>query len=117
MTRLSPRHFYPVWPGSCFLKPHGTMCWNQRRRGTSRSFSPMQHSIATLSRSLFPVEYSIDELPKPLQLENSFADYTSQSSVDNHVLHYTRTYQLKSIRVSLEQMNQVKGFFRSIRDG
>src|SRR5215469_15346156 len=62
----------------------------------------------------FPVEYSIDELPKPLKLENSFADYTSQSSVDNHVLHYTRTYQLKSIRVSLEQMNLLKEFFRSI---
>ena len=64
----------------------------------------------------FPVEYSIDELPKPLKLENSFADYTSQSSVDNHVLRYTRTYQLKSIRVSLEQMNELKEFFRSIAD-
>ena len=64
----------------------------------------------------FPGEYSIDELPKPVQLENSFAAYTSQSRVENHVLRYSRMYQLKSIRVSLEQMNQLKEFLRSIAD-
>jgi len=64
----------------------------------------------------FPVEYSIDELPRPVKLENSFAAYTSQSSVENHTLHYTRMYQLKSIRVPLEQMDQLKEFFRGITD-
>lgn len=55
-------------------------------------------------------------MPKPVNLENSFAAYASQSSVENHVLHYTRMNQLKSIRVPLEQMNVLKEFFRGIAD-
>jgi len=64
----------------------------------------------------FPAGYSIDELPQPVRLENSFADYTSESSVENQTLYYKRTYQLKSLRVSLEQMDHLKQFLRSIED-
>jgi len=36
--------------------------------------------------------------------------------VAEHVLHYARTYELKDIRVPLEQLDDLKTLFRQIAD-
>lgn len=64
----------------------------------------------------YPAEYRISELPGPVRYESSFGAYVSQISSDAHVIHYTRTYQLKTLRVPLEEQEQLKEFFRKITD-
>ena len=45
-----------------------------------------------------------------------FAGYKSELHGDAHTLHYSRMYELKNLRVQLEQVKELKQFFRTISD-
>ena len=64
----------------------------------------------------FPAEYAIDELPQPVKYEYPFATYKSELRASEHVLHYTRTYELRDVRVPVERMEDLKALFRQIAD-
>jgi hypothetical protein len=64
----------------------------------------------------FPDEYAIDELPQHVNYKYPFATYKSEARAAEHVLHYARTYELKDIRVPLEQLDDLKTLFRQIAD-
>jgi Domain of Unknown Function with PDB structure (DUF3857)/Transglutaminase-like superfamily len=64
----------------------------------------------------YPAEYSIDELPQAVKYEYPFATYKSDLRVDEHVLHYTRTYELRAIQVPVQQLEGLKQLFRQIAD-
>jgi len=64
----------------------------------------------------FPAEYSMDEVPRPMQYDSPFAGYKSELHGDAHTLHYSRMYELKNLRVQLEQVKELKQFFRTISD-
>jgi hypothetical protein len=64
----------------------------------------------------FPAEYAIDELPQHVEYKYPFASYKSESRAAEHGLHYTRTYELKDIRLPPEQLDDLKTLFRQIAD-
>jgi len=64
----------------------------------------------------FPAEYAIDEIPQTVKYDYPFAAYKSETRVAEHALHYTRTYELKDVRVPLDRLEDLKKFFREIAD-
>jgi len=64
----------------------------------------------------YPVESAIDEIPQPVKYDYPFAAYRSETHATEHVLHYTRTYELKDVRVPVERLGDLKQFFREIAD-
>jgi transglutaminase-like putative cysteine protease len=64
----------------------------------------------------YPVESAIDEIPQPVKYDYPFAAYKSETHATEHVLHYTRTYELKDVRVPVERLGDLKQFFREIAD-
>ena len=59
----------------------------------------------------YPVEYAIDEIPQTVKYDYPFAAYKSETHSAEHALHYTRTYELKDVRVPLERLQDVRRFF------
>jgi len=51
-----------------------------------------------------------------VKYEYPFATYKSETRVTEQVLHYTRTYELKDVRVPVERLEDLKKFFREIAD-
>ncbi len=84
-----------------------------RRNAVVFSHSALESDVFDIS---FPTEYLIDEPPQHVNCKYPFATYTSEWRAAEHVLHYARTYELKDIRVPLEQMDDLKTFFRQIAD-
>jgi len=64
----------------------------------------------------FPDGYVIDELPQAVKHENSFANYKSELRVTEHLLHYSRTYELKDVRLPVAQLEKLKTLYRQIAD-
>jgi hypothetical protein len=64
----------------------------------------------------FPSEYVVDEIPHARNYDLPFAMYKSASKVAEHSLHYTRTYELKDVRVQIEQLGDLRKFFREVAD-
>ena len=63
-----------------------------------------------------PTEYAIDELPKAVHYEYPIATYKSETKSGQHALHYSRTYELKDVRVPVEKLEDLKKFFRDVAD-
>jgi hypothetical protein len=61
-----------------------------------------------------PADYAIDELPKNATYE--YPSYKSEITASGHELHYTRTYELKDVRVPLEKMADLKKLYSDIAD-
>jgi transglutaminase-like putative cysteine protease len=64
----------------------------------------------------FPEEYTIDEMPETVKYEYPFAAYKSETRAAEHVLHYSRSYELRDVRVSVERLEDLKKLFREIAD-
>jgi len=62
----------------------------------------------------YPSELVLDEMPQAVSYQYAVASYKSDSRVDEHLLHYQRTYELKDVRVSLNQLDGLKDFFRQV---
>lgn len=63
-----------------------------------------------------PAEYAIDEIPQSVTYAYPFAAYKSETRAAEHALHYTRTYELKDVRVPVESLDDLKKLFRQIAD-
>jgi hypothetical protein len=61
-----------------------------------------------------PAGYNVDELPRALDEEHTFATYHSKTEVVGSTLRYSRTFELKSVTVPAAQADELKGFYRSI---
>lgn len=84
-----------------------------RKHAVVFSNSVLESDVFSIS---FPAEYAIDELPQHVNYKYPFATYKSESHAAEHVLYYRRTYELKDIRVPLEQLDDLKTLFRHIAD-
>jgi hypothetical protein len=62
----------------------------------------------------FPEEYTIDEMPQTVKYEYPFAAYKSETRTAEHVLHYSRNYEIKDVRVPVERLEDLKKLFREI---
>ncbi|MGB9432182.1 MAG: hypothetical protein WBQ89_08075 [Candidatus Acidiferrum sp.] len=61
-----------------------------------------------------PVGYEVDELPAPADVEYSFGSYHSKTVAEGNVLRYTRTFEIKQLNVPLDQVEDLKRFYRII---
>jgi hypothetical protein len=55
-----------------------------------------------------PAGYVVDELPDPVKLDLGFASYESSSSVKGNVLHYSRTYTVREIKLPAEKYSDLQ---------
>ena len=63
-----------------------------------------------------PTEYVMDEMPQAVKYDYPFAAYKSETKVAEHALHYSRTYEVKDVEVPVQQLEDLKKFFREIAD-
>ncbi len=61
-----------------------------------------------------PPGFELDELPPPTDLDFSFATYHSKTELQGNLLLYSRTYEIKKLSVPLDQLDQLKKFYRVI---
>lgn len=61
-----------------------------------------------------PAGYQVDELPPPTDVEYAFGSYHSKTTVEGNVLRYTRSLEIKELNVPLDQMDNLKKFYRMI---
>jgi hypothetical protein len=61
-----------------------------------------------------PVGYSVDELPPAVHAETSFGSYDSKTEMSAGVLRYTRSYEIRELRVPPEKLAELKQFYRLI---
>jgi transglutaminase-like putative cysteine protease len=63
-----------------------------------------------------PADYVLDETPEAVKYEYPFATYKSEIHVAEHVLHYSRSYELKDVRIPVERLDDLRQFFREMAD-
>ena len=61
-----------------------------------------------------PAGYVVDELPVPVKKDVGFASYESTTTVQGNVLHYDRTYTVRSIEIPAKQYDQVRELMSAI---
>ncbi len=61
-----------------------------------------------------PTGYEVDELPPPTDADFSFGSYHSKTEANGHVLHYTRSMEIKELSVPVSKMDDLKKFYRMI---
>jgi hypothetical protein len=61
-----------------------------------------------------PAGFEVDDLPPAVDIDNSFASYHSKTEVKGNVLHYSRVYEVKQVTIPIEQMEDLKKFYRII---
>lgn len=78
----------------------------------------VEFPMATLQTDQFeialPPGYVVDELPPPAKAEFPFGEYRSQLEAVGNTLRYQRTYEIKSVFVPTEHLDELKTFFRQI---
>lgn len=63
-----------------------------------------------------PPGYIVDELPKPVSADCTYATYKSEIVVEGDTLHYRRTYEVKEISVPPQKMAELQAFFRQVAE-
>jgi hypothetical protein len=61
-----------------------------------------------------PAGYQIDELPPPTDVEYTFGSYHSKATAEGNVLRYTRSLEIKELNVPLDQIENLRKFYRII---
>jgi transglutaminase-like putative cysteine protease len=61
-----------------------------------------------------PPGYEVDELPQGATADYGFATYQSRYSVSNHVLHYSRSFEIRQLSVPVGKAAELKAFYRLI---
>jgi len=97
----------------CVLGHKGDAVLDDKPRQNPVIFPSTAHQTDAFEISL-PPGYAIDELPHAVQYESSFATYKSELRTDGHTLHYSREYEVRTLRVPLEELGTLKEFFRTI---
>jgi hypothetical protein len=61
-----------------------------------------------------PAGYEVDDLPAPVNLDYSFGAYHSKTEVQGNVIRYTRSLEIKGVTVPVDQLNDLRKFYRYI---
>lgn len=79
---------------------------------------PVEFTDATVQTDQFEIElpsgFAVDEIPEGVQAAYPFAEYKSAFEVKGNVLHYTRTFEIKDVRVPAENLEDLKKFYRRV---
>lgn len=63
-----------------------------------------------------PPGYDVEELPPPVQADYPFGEYRSSVEKVGNVLRYSRTFQIKDLRVPHDRLGELKKFYRQIAE-
>jgi hypothetical protein len=63
---------------------------------------------------VLPQGFEVDDLPAPVDVDNSFASYHSKTEVKGNVLHYSRVYEIKQLTIPVDQMEDLRKFYRIV---
>jgi Domain of Unknown Function with PDB structure (DUF3857)/Transglutaminase-like superfamily len=61
-----------------------------------------------------PSGYEVDDLPPATDVEYPFGSYHSKTTAEGNVLRYTRSLEIKELNVPLDQVENLKKFYRLI---
>ena len=61
-----------------------------------------------------PEGYTVDDLPPPIDADYKFASYHSKTEANGNVLTYKRTMEIKELSVPVDQLDQLRAFYRVI---
>lgn len=61
-----------------------------------------------------PPGYEVDDLPPPVDSEYAFASYHSKTELKGSAIHYTRTFKVKELSVPVENVEDLKKFYRIV---
>lgn len=61
-----------------------------------------------------PPGYVVDDVPPPMDADFPFASYHSKTTVEGNVIRYQRSFEVKDLRVDMNQMDDLKKFYRMI---
>lgn len=76
-------------------------------------FDGIQGDVDTFEFTI-PAGFVVDELPPPVDIDYSFASYHSKTEVSGNVLKYSRNFELKDLTVPVDQLDQLKKFYRLV---
>jgi len=81
---------------------------------------PVEFDHTALETDLFdivlPAGFTVDELPSPSSSVFGFGQYKSQFKTQGNILHYQRDYQINQVEVPVDQLSNLKQFFRDIAE-
>jgi hypothetical protein len=86
------------------------------------SDTPRMHELEFLEAHLdrdeiqiqLPAGYLVDSLPDPVDLDVGFAAYHSRTEVAGNVLRYTRTYELRELKIPASQAGEYRRLHQAI---
>ncbi len=55
-----------------------------------------------------PAGFEPDDLPPPVDADYGFASYQSRTTVSDHVLHYSRSFEIRQLSVPLEKVGKLR---------
>ncbi|HTW38872.1 MAG TPA: DUF3857 domain-containing transglutaminase family protein [Steroidobacteraceae bacterium] len=61
-----------------------------------------------------PPGYQVDEMPPAIDVDDGFAAYHSKTEEVGHVLHYTRTFEIREVSVPTSSAEKLKRLYRII---
>ena len=61
-----------------------------------------------------PAGYEVDELPPPVNAEHGFASYQSRTEIRDHVLRYTRSFEIRELSVPVAKADSLRDLYRTI---
>jgi transglutaminase-like putative cysteine protease len=75
---------------------------------------PCRSSETDMFDIILPSGFQVDELPPATRIESPFAEYTSKIEMSGNILHYSRTIQIKAVDVPVQQLDELRQFYRKI---
>jgi transglutaminase-like putative cysteine protease len=61
-----------------------------------------------------PPGYEVDEVPPPVDVDDGFAAYRSETKIVGRALRYTRTLEIKDLSVPVSKAQELREFYRII---
>ena len=79
---------------------------------------PVQFQEATRQDDLFDIKvpqgYVVDGLPKPVSASCDYADYKSETTFADGVLHYKRSFEIKDVMVPVGKLPEIRDFLQQV---
>lgn len=86
---------------------------NSRKQAVAFSHSELDGDVVTIA---LPPEYTVEEKPQSVKYDYGFAAYKSETTLVEHLLKYTRNYELRDVKIPFEEVDHLKQLYRQMAD-